>query len=82
MYKNFIEHKHYGKLWYVAYIRNWCVMGNTAEQNLEAGPCVVVTLRDFGVVSCSNTLNGAVNTLYKQLDMYRDTESELPPPRS
>ena len=72
MYKNYIDHDHFGRLWFEITLRNWNVMGHSLEENLEAGPCFEIKLCDYGVVGAGGSVNAAIKNLERCLDVRVD----------
>jgi hypothetical protein len=80
MYISYIDHDHYGRLWYKVELRNLYLLGNTLEQNLDAGPIFDASLLEYGIYVGDRSLEGAIQRLENQIKAYRDYNKDLPKP--
>lgn len=80
MYKDYLEHEIYGKLWFTATLRNWNGMGLSMMENVDLGPLFEISLCDFNVVGSGCTLDQAVRHMEAMLEHYEKRNEELPTP--
>lgn len=77
-YYNYIDHSHYGRIWYEITVRNWWCLGYSEEQNLGMGPFIEIVARDYYLVSGGNSIDGAIEGMVQLLNWHEDEEAELP----
>ena len=77
-YYNYIDHPHYGRIWFEMTVRNWWCMGFSEEQNLKAGPCIEIVARDYALVGGGKTIVEAIESLEGLLDWHMTDEVDLP----
>lgn len=77
-YYNYIDHSRYGRIWFSMTLRNCWVLGFSEEQNLERGPCIELTARDYSVIAGGASPEEAVKELHQFLDWYAKDNVNLP----
>jgi hypothetical protein len=77
-YYNYIHHPRYGRIWFAITVRNWWCMGNSEKENLEKGPLVEITTRDYLLAGGGKTIEEAITNLHKLLDWYDTDNADLP----
>lgn len=77
MYKNYLRHPIFGKLWYEVSLRNWTVIGQSALQNLEKGPLFEMRLLHGQAVAAGRSLEDVTERMMKTLDAYAERSLEM-----
>jgi len=67
-YRNYLDHEHYGEVWYEITLRNWFVLDNSAEENRAAGPIFEMCLLDGHLVAAGGSIEDTEQRMMNTLD--------------
>jgi hypothetical protein len=80
MYRNKIDHPHFGEVWYTVTLRNWCGLGNSQKENLDMGPCFELITDEYAIVSGGVTVEECEQTLRDIVNLHMESQLSLPKP--